>query len=34
VTTFSAIDEIGERNQKTLRDLGSAGWRALWKRNA
>jgi hypothetical protein len=34
VAAFPGIDEIGERNQKTLRDLGSAGWQALWKRNA
>jgi hypothetical protein len=31
VATFPGIDEIGERNQKTLRALGPAGWRALWK---
>jgi hypothetical protein len=30
VTTFPAIDEIGERNKATLRELGDAGWRALW----
>jgi uncharacterized protein len=31
VATFPGIDEIGERNQATLRELGHAGWRALWK---
>jgi hypothetical protein len=29
VATFAAVDEIGERNTRTLRELGLAGWRAL-----
>lgn len=29
--SFAGIDEIGERNQTTLRALGKDGWRTLWK---
>jgi uncharacterized protein len=29
VNGYPAIDEIGERNMATLRELGHAGWRAL-----
>jgi uncharacterized protein len=33
VATFSDVNEIGHRNMTTLRDLGDAGWRALWARD-
>ena len=32
VATFAAVDEIGERNMQKLRQLGAAGWRALFQR--
>ena len=34
VATFPGVDDIGERNRATLLELGEAGWRALWSRNA
>lgn len=32
VATFPAVDEIGERNMRKLRELGLSGWRALFER--
>lgn len=31
VDEFPGIDEVGARNQKTLRALGHEGWRKLWE---
>lgn len=30
VASFPGVDEIGERNMKTLRQLGHEGWQRLW----